>query len=132
MPTNTKENGFETLIVEHLVQTNNYEQGISSEYNKDYAIDEGRLFRFLNATQPDKVKELRIAENEQEKEKFLHQLDKKMRSAGVIELLRNGLRYKHLKLDLFYVQPSFANEKAAALYGKAGAALCLHHEAGYR
>lgn len=118
MATNTKENGFETLIVESLVNDNGYEQGITTDYNKEYAIDEGRLFRFLNATQPDKVKELRITENELEKEKFLRQLDKKMRTAGVIELLRNGLRYKHLKLDLYYVRPSFFNEDAAALYAE--------------
>ena len=110
MATNKKENGFETLIFESLVNDNGYEQGITTDYNKEYAIDEGRLFRFLNATQPDKVKELRITENELEKEKFLRQLDKKMRTAGVIELLRNGLRYKHLKLDLYYVRPSFFNE----------------------
>ena len=57
--TNTKENGFESLIVDFLVNEHKYEQGISKEYKKDakpeetgdynfdYAIDEKRLFRFL-------------------------------------------------------------------------------------
>ena len=41
MPSNTKENGFETLIVEYLIDNNGYEQGDTSEYNKgtNVAID---------------------------------------------------------------------------------------------
>ena len=58
MPTNTKEAGFETLIVKHLTEVNGYEEGKNSDYNKDYAIDETRLFRFLNATQPDELEKL--------------------------------------------------------------------------
>lgn len=46
-----KENRFETLIVRYLVDNNHYEEGLNSEYNKTYAIDEVRLFRFLNDTQ---------------------------------------------------------------------------------
>ena len=37
MPSNTKENGFETLIVDTLVNSNGYEQGVTTEYNKQYA-----------------------------------------------------------------------------------------------
>ena len=116
MPSNVQENGFETLIVRSLVEEAGYEQGMSAEYNKDYAVDTGRLFRFLQVTQANKVRELRILDSTLEKEKFLKQLDKKLKSDGVIELLRKGLRYKHLKLDLYYVQPSAANPDAAAMY----------------
>ena len=41
-----------------------------------------------------------------------------MKSDGVIELLRKGMRYKHLHLDLFYVRPSAENPNAADLYAK--------------
>ena len=67
MPTNIKENGFETLIVEYLVSQNGYEEGSNEDYNKTYAIDETRLFRFLNETQKQKMDELRILESEIEK-----------------------------------------------------------------
>lgn len=53
MPTNTKESGIETLIVDWLVNHNGYEQGTNADYNRDYAIDETRLFRFLQSTQGD-------------------------------------------------------------------------------
>jgi len=115
---NTKENGFETLIVENLKTAAGYEQGTNADYNKDYAVDEVRLFRFLQDTQADKLKELRIFESDLEKEKFFKQLDKKLKSDGVISLLRKGMKYKHLSLDLFYVRPSEQNPDAAALYKK--------------
>ena len=46
--TDTRECGFETLIVKWLVEHNGYEEGNNADYNKDYAIDETRLFRFFN------------------------------------------------------------------------------------
>ena len=51
--TNTKESGLESLIVKWLVGQNGYEQGTNADFNRDYAIDETRLFRFLQDTQPD-------------------------------------------------------------------------------
>lgn len=116
--TNTNENGFETLIVDWLVTQNKYEQGSNDVYNKDYAVDEVRLFRFLNDTQPDKMAQLHIQDTEIEKIRFFTRLSEKLRTDGVIELLRNGFRYKHLTLQLFYVMPSKGNKEAAELYNK--------------
>jgi type I restriction enzyme R subunit len=55
MPTNTRESGLEILIVNWLVEQNWYEQGVSADYIHEYAVDESRLFRFLEGTQPDQV-----------------------------------------------------------------------------
>lgn len=118
MQTNVKENGFETLIVNSLIENAEYEQGNTTEYNKEYAVDEGRLFRFLQETQPQKLKELRILDSDLEREKFLKQLDKKLKSDGVISLLRKGMKYKHLTIDLFYVRPSLQNPEATKKYEK--------------
>ena len=118
MPTNIKENGFEALIVKWLVENNVYEQGFSAEYNKDYAIDEGRLFKFLKQTQKEKLNESHILDSELEKDRFFKQLDKKLKNDGVISLLRKGMKYKHLTFDLFYVRPSLQNPDAAEKYAK--------------
>lgn len=118
MPTNVKENGFESSIVSWLVQHNGYEQGSNADYNKEIAIDETRLFRFLNTTQADKMKQLRLENDPLEKEKFLQRLDQSFHTNGVIDLLRKGFRYKHLVLDMFYVRPSPGNETAAKLYAQ--------------
>ena len=43
MPTNTKESGFEALIVNWLVEHNGYEEGSNTDYNKEYAINRGAI-----------------------------------------------------------------------------------------
>ena len=60
MLTDTKEKGLETLIVEYLRDQNRYEQGTSSDYDREFAVDTPRLFRFLKETQPEKVEMLGI------------------------------------------------------------------------
>lgn len=118
MATNMKENGFETLIVRYLVDNNHYEEGLNSEYNKTYAIDEGRLFRFLNDTPYKKMQELRIEESEIEKKKFLDRLSRKLSDDGVINIIRKGVKYKNHTLDFYMVQPSDGNVEAAKSYNK--------------
>lgn len=118
MATNILENGLETSIVNALVNDNGYEQGRNDDYNKDYAIDEEKLFRFLNTTQKQALEDLHILDSQLEKDRFFKQLDKKLKTDGVIELLRKGMRYKHLRLDLFYVRPSEQNPAAAESYAK--------------
>lgn len=118
MPTNTRENGFETLIVDWLVNHNHYEQGSNDDYNQEYAIDETRLFRFLLDTQKPYMDELRILESETEKKKFLDRLRKKLSDSGVVEVLRKGFKYKHRTLEMYMVLPSEGNHEAQVLYGK--------------
>lgn len=72
----------------------------------------------MQDTQPQAVKELHILDSALEKQKFFQQLNKKLRTDGVIKLLRNGFKYKHKTLDLFYVRPSADNPKSAQLYAK--------------
>lgn len=118
MPTNTKENGFETIIVNYLVDNNHYEEGTNSDYNKQYAIDELRLFRFLKDTQESKINELGIEESEIEKRKFLDRLSKKLSDNGVIDIIRNGMKYKNHTLDFYMVRPSEGNPDAKIAYEK--------------
>jgi type I restriction enzyme R subunit len=118
MSTNTKENGFETLIVNWLVNMNHYEQGVNDDYNQEYAIDEVRLFRFLNDTQKDYMDELRILASAAEKKRFLDRLSKKLSDVGVVEILRKGFKYKHRTIEMYMVLPSEGNREATALYEK--------------
>ena len=67
MSTNTKESGLETLIVDYLVNNNGYEQGTNEDYNRDYAVDETRLLRFLKETQPEEVEKIGILNSEHKK-----------------------------------------------------------------
>ncbi|MGG1400287.1 type I restriction endonuclease [Bacillus salipaludis] len=118
MPSNTKESGLETLIVEYLVNSNGYELGKNSDYNKEYAIDETRLFKFLQDTQPDKLETLGVLNSDINRTKFLNRLQGEIAKNGIIEVLRNGVKVYPVTLDLFYITPSQQNAKAKELYNK--------------
>lgn len=116
MPTNVRESGLEDLVVRSLVTRGGYEQGLARDYDAGLALDVGRLFRFLLATQKERLATLGILGSETEKQKFLQYLNKNLLKRGVIEVLRQGLRYKSARLDFYYVRPSAGNERAAELF----------------
>ena len=116
--TNIKENGLESLIVKWLVEKNCYEQGTNADYNRDYAIDETRLFRFLQDTQPDSLDKLGIFKSEIKKNQFLNRLQGEIAKRGIIDVLRNGVKVYPASLIMFYLTPTENNEKAKELYEK--------------
>ena len=118
LSTNTHESGLETLITNWLVEKNSYEQGISSDYNREYAVDETRLFRFLEDTQPDEVKKLGIRNNDIKRIQFLDRLRGEIVKRGVIDVLRNGIKAYPANLILFYMTPSEKNPKQKILFEK--------------
>ncbi|MCL2321192.1 MAG: DEAD/DEAH box helicase family protein, partial [Oscillospiraceae bacterium] len=118
MPTNTKESGLETLITNWLVMQNSYDLGTSSDYNRDYAIDELRLFRFLEDTQLDQMAKLGIHTSELKRTKFLDRLRGEIASRGVIDVLRKGINVYPASLVMFYMTPSYKNPKAKELFDK--------------
>lgn len=115
---NTKEEGLETLIVNWLVQHNGYEQGVNKDYNKEYALDESRLFRFLNDTQPVEMEKLGVNKSSHEKRKFLCRLSNEITNRGIIDVLRNGIRAYPADLILFYFTPTKNNAEAKELFEK--------------
>lgn len=116
--TNIKESGFETLIVEWLVQHNGYEEGANSDYDKEYAIDETRLLRFLRDTQPTEIAKIGIDTSETKKRQFLNRLSSEITKRGIIDVLRNGVKVYPADLILFYLTPTENNSKQRELYQK--------------
>lgn len=116
--TNTKENGLESLIVKWLVEQNGYEQGTNADYNRDYAIDETRLFRFLNETQPDAMNKLGVFKAEMKKKQFLNRLQGEIAKRGIIDVLRNGIKVYPANLIMFYLTPTENNTKAKEMFEK--------------
>ena len=112
MHTNTKESGLETLIVNWLANENGYEQGTSADYNREYAVDEVRLFRFLNDTQPDQMAKLRVDNSDFERRKFLDRLRGEIAKRGIIDVFRKGLKiYPADNIIMFYERPSAKSER---------------------
>ena len=116
--TNTKENGLESLIVKWLVDHNKYEQGTNEDYNRDYAIDETRLFRFLQDTQPDAMEKLGIFKADIKKQQFLNRLQGEIAKRGIIDVLRKGVKVYPANLIMFYLTPSENNTKAKEMFAK--------------
>ena len=116
--TNTKESGLESLIVKWLVEQNGYEQGTNADYNRDYAIDETRLFRFLQDTQPDSLAKLGVFKSEMKKKQFLNRLQGEIAKRGIIDVLRNGVKVYPASLIMFYLTPTENNVKAKEMYEK--------------
>lgn len=123
MMTDTTETGLENIIVTYLVEQNKFEQGMNDDYSKEYAIDEVRLWRFLQTTQQDKLDAIHILERPLEKKKFLTKLREELGSTtkgagGVIKLMRDGFRYLHLTFELYNALPTAQNKKAVDMYGQ--------------
>lgn len=116
--TDKTEKGFETLIVNWLVDQNGYQQGTNEDYNKEYAIDETRLFRFLNDTQPKEMAKLGVNQSDQKKRQFLNRLSVEITRRGIIDVLRNGIKAYPADLILFYFTPTENNEQAKRLFDK--------------
>lgn len=118
MFTNTRENGLETLIVKWLVEQNGYEEGTNADYNKEYALDEARLFRFLQDTQPVQMDKLGVFVSDQKKIQFLNRLQGEITKRGIIDVLRNGIKVYPVDLIMFYLTPTENNTKAKEMFGK--------------
>ena len=116
--TNTRESGLEALIVKWLVENNGYEEGSNTDYNKEYVVDETRLFRFLSDTQSDEMEKLGVFHSDTKKRQFLNRLQGEIAKRGVIDVLRNGVKVYPADLIMFYLIPSVGNEESKKLYAK--------------
>ena len=111
MPADTRESGLESLIVQHLVNVNGYEQGSNEDYCREYAVDETRLFRFLSETQPKEWAKAGV-ESEVGRAKFLNRLQGEIARRGVVDVLRKGFKHGPACFEAFFQLPSERNEAA--------------------
>ena len=116
--TDRTEKGFETLIVNWLVNQNGYEQGTNRDYSKEYAVDETRLSQFLTDTQPEETVKLGINSSDTKKRQFLNRLSSEITKRGIIDVLRNGVHAYPADLTMFYFTPTENNEKSKDMFEK--------------
>ena len=118
MEANTRESGFEALIVKHLIEQNGYEQGSNDDYNREYAMDETRLMRFLKETQPNQMEQLGVFISDNKRISFLTRLSNEIAKRGIVDVLRKGIKIYPANLIMFYQTPSEKNPVAKALFDK--------------
>lgn len=118
MPTNTSEKQLETILVSCLRDRHHYEEGVSEDYNKNYALDTERVKRFLLSTQKQKVENTACFASEVSERKFFTKLNEQLVSRGVTDVLRKGFRFISELFDMYYPLPSELNPTAKELYNK--------------
>ncbi|NOZ91077.1 MAG: type I restriction endonuclease subunit R [Epsilonproteobacteria bacterium] len=100
--TNTTEKVFEDIIEESILDSG-FIKGDARDFNRDYAIDEKRLWHFLEATQEDELEKLKRDSNY--KIKVLDRLDKLIKKYGVLRLLKKGFSVEDANFVLMYEMP---------------------------
>ncbi len=141
MTTDTSEKGLETLIMRQMTGTSGlalapnrvaerpppyggtgYTAGTAQDYDRAYALDVPQLFAFLEATQPETIKKLAMADANNPKDinrlKFLARLSSEVGNRGVIDVLRKGVDHGPLHFYLFYGTPSPGNARAERLHAE--------------
>ena len=94
-----------------------YVAGRPEDFDREHALDAAKLLEFLQATQPDAVRELGIAQAGPKRLQFFHRLQGELSKRGVVDALRNGVSlYPVNGLALFYGAPTPGNTLAAARF----------------
>ena len=112
----TSETGLEKIIVDWLVQHNGYEQETPHAFNKDFALVDKWVERFITATQPEKVKQSMCFASPSERLKFFTRLANEITKRGVTDVLRKGYKFNGSTFDLYYPLPSELNPSAKVAY----------------
>ena len=116
MATDTSEKNLETILVNYLRDVQGYEEGLSENYNKDYALDTERVKRFILSTQKKKAENTACFASEVSERKFFTQLNKELATRGITDVLRKGFRYISELFDMYYPLPSELNPTAQEMY----------------
>lgn len=118
MPTDISEKALESMLTNTLCGKHGYEQGKSSDYNKDFGLDTERVKRFILATQREKAENTACFASETAERKFFNKLSSELSKRGVSDILRKGFRYISELFDMYYPLPSELNPTAQEFYGK--------------
>lgn len=80
-----------------------YEWGELSNFDREFAIDKEKFWRFLERTQPKELDKLKKRPNWQRL--LLERLDRRLKKDGIVKILKNGLRIDDAHFTLFYSLP---------------------------
>ena len=117
MKTDTSEAGLEFHIVSAMTGAG-WIAGLSSDYDREYAVDLGQLLAFLVETQPETFEALGVSEDGPSRRKFLARIQGEISKRGVTNVLRRGVKHGPHDIDLFYGTPSPGNPQAAVRHAQ--------------
>ncbi len=100
--TDTSEKGFQQFIVKYLTETHFYRETYANDFDREFCINTKDVLEFIESTQKDSYDMIQ----KKGERSFLVRLDEKIKSIGVIEVLRKGVKHFDKTIDLFYRKPS--------------------------
>lgn len=103
MVSETNEQALENCIETALVDGAGYEQGSPADYDREFAIDRDKFWRFLETTQSEELDKLRDRPNWQRL--ILERLNRKIKKDGILSVLKKGLSIDDAELILLYSLP---------------------------
>ena len=87
MVSQTNEQALESCIETSLIQHSRYETGNPADFDREFAIDSAKFWRFLETTQPEELEKLKDRANWQRL--ILERLDRKIKTGGILSVLKN-------------------------------------------
>lgn len=102
MPSKTNEKALEDCIENALI-ANGYHKGNPADFNREFAIDTAKFWKFLETTQADQLEKLRDRPNWQRL--ILERLNRKILKNGVIAVLKKGIALDDAELTLLNTLP---------------------------
>lgn len=123
MAINYTEKGFESNIEDSLINSGYIKRVFETKEEKEdfkkYAIDVFTLFKFLEDSQPKELERLKKVYKESYKSKILDRITKELKSRGMIDCIRHGVKDYGVTLRLAYNKPpSSMNQTLIELYDK--------------
>jgi type I restriction enzyme R subunit len=118
-PAKLKENAFQQLIKEYLINESGYVESSNLNYDKYHALDTEMLFEFLETTQEKTMQELKNIYGPEYKQKIVKRLNEELARRSMIDVIKHGIKDYGKKLDLAYFKPpTDFNEKLNQLYNQ--------------
>ena len=109
---------FEAAIVDHLTQTG-WEEGKSSDFNQDIALDRAAILQFVQVSQPKEWARLLSFYKSDTESKFIQRLFKELDLRGMLDVLRHGITDSGVKFKMAYFKPdSQLNPDTLTQYGQ--------------
>ena len=99
------ETDFENHIEAHLNQSG-YQSLQSSHYNKPLCLIPDETLRFIQDTQPETYQKLERQYGEDTPQKLMLRISNQIKSRGMLDVLRKGVKDRGCDFNLTYFQPS--------------------------
>ncbi len=119
LKTNTKESGFEELIEGELVKLYGYKSRKASDYDKKFCMDTELVLNFIKESQPNEWEKLEAQYGGEVAENFLSRLDDEIGSRGLLNVLREGVTDRGVRIRIAFWKPqNNLNPETSAEYEK--------------